>query len=62
MVVIPLNPDELTYAEMRQVLESTNLIKVRINGFINGRTCTNGRKQKINLKDVESVASPTVSL
>ena len=50
-VVIPLDPDELIYAERRQALEYVNLIKKKINGFIKGRTCANGSKQKISLKE-----------
>ena len=32
-VVIPLNPDELTYSESRQALESFNLIKEKEIGW-----------------------------
>ena len=39
-----------------------NVRKGEINGIINGRTCANGIKQKSNLKEVESVASPTIFL
>ena len=39
-----------------------NLIKEKINEIIKGRTCKNWSKQKILLKDGESVKQPTVSL
>ena len=61
-VIIILNPDELTNSERRQALESVNLIKYKINWIIKGRTCANGRKKKMYLKEEESVASTMVSL
>ena len=60
-VVIPLNPDEITYAKMRQALYSVNLIKEKINGIIKVRTCANGSKKRY-LKYGKSVASLTVFL
>ena len=39
-----------------------NLIKEKRTGEIKGHTCANGSKQRLYLKENESVASPTVSL
>ena len=61
-VVIQLKPDEIIDVERRQSIEAVNIIKEQINGIIKGRTCANGIKQKSNLKEVESVASPTIFL
>ena len=38
-MVIPLNPDELTYTEKRQALEDVNISKEKINRIIKGITC-----------------------
>ena len=59
-MVVPLNPDELTDSETRQALEAMNLINKKIYGIIKGITYANGRRQKIFLKEGESVASPTI--
>ena len=61
-MVIPLNTDKLTDAEMKQALEAVNLIKEKRNCIIKGRTCANGNNQKRYLKEGISVASPRVSL
>ena len=49
-VVIPFNPDELTDAEMREEIETANLIKEELNGIIKGITYANGSNKKICLK------------
>ena len=53
-VVIPLNTDELTDAERRQVLEAASLIKEKRNGIIKGRTWENGSNQKRYFKERDS--------
>ena len=50
-VVVPLNPDELTGAEIRQALKSVDLIKEERSVIIKGITCANGIKQRIYLKE-----------
>ena len=61
-MVIPLKPDKLEYTESSKALEAGKLVKEIINGVINGRTCPNGSKQKVYLKEVKLVASSTVLL
>ena len=62
MVVIPLDPDELTDAERVKSLEAVSLVKEKINGVMKVITCKNGSKKKGYLKEGGSLASPTVSL
>ena len=61
-VIGEVNPDELTPEQKKQALAAVNLIKLKRNGNIKGRTCANGSKQRRYLRDGESVSSPTVSL
>ena len=51
LVVIPLNPDEITDVERRQSLEAVNLIKEIINVIIKGRSCANGSNQNRYFKE-----------
>ena len=57
-----VDPKTLTEEEKQQALDAVNLIKEKRTGEIKGRTCANGSKQHLYLKENESVASPTVSL
>ena len=43
-------------------MDAVNLIDHKRDGRVKGRSCLNGSKQKLYLKEFESVASPTVSL
>ena len=61
-VVGPVNPDELTFEEKIRALEAINLIAEKRDGRIKGRTCSNGSKQRKNMKDGENFSSPTVLL
>ena len=61
-VVDGVDPKTLTEEEKQQALDAVNLIKEKRTGEIKGRTCANGSKQHLYLKENESVASPTVSL
>ena len=61
-VCIPIDPDTLTKEDMEQALGAVNLIEKKRNGDIKARTCGNGSKQRLYLKEGESVASPTLSV
>ena len=43
-VVIPTCPDKLSSREKSEALEAVNLIKMKRDGNIKGRTCANGAK------------------
>jgi len=58
----PINPDLLSNEEKSMALEAVNLIKLKRDGNLKGRTCANGKKQRRFVKDGEIVSSPTVSL
>ena len=61
-VVLPQDPTKLASTEKREALEAVNLIKENLTGIIKGRTCANGSKQRIVLKDGEDFVSPMMSL
>ena len=61
-VVVPVNPDTLTPEQLEKALDLVNLIKEKRDGTIKGRSCANGSKQRMYLKEFESVSSPTVLL
>ena len=55
-------PDILSVEDKAKALNAVKLVKLKIDGKINGRTCADGSKQKRYFGKDESVASPTVSL
>ena len=61
-VVAPIKRKDITPEQMKRVMEIVNLIKKKRNGVMKGRCCFNGSKQKKFLNELESIASPTVSL
>jgi hypothetical protein len=61
-VVLPVAANTLTEKEKKEALPAVNLIKEKRTGELKGRTCANGSKQHLYLKEDESVASPTVSV
>ena len=61
-VVVPIDVGALTYKEKGRALEAVNLIKDKRDGKIKGRTCADAIKQKIFLKEDESIALPAVSV
>ena len=61
-VVAPIKRRDITPEQMKRVMEIVNLIKKKRNGVMKGRCCLNGSKQKKFLNELESIASPTVSL
>ena len=61
-VVEPIDPDTLSVEEKKRALGAVNIIEQKRDGRIKARTCANGSKQRMYLKEDESVASPTVSL
>ena len=61
-VVTEIDPDMLSDEEKGRALDAVNIIELKRDGRIKGRSCANGSKQKLYLKEFDSVASPTVSL
>ena len=60
--VTEINPDSITEEEKKKALDAVNLIELKRDGRVKGRSCANGSKQRRYLKEYDSVASPTVSL
>ena len=62
-VVVPVDPDVLSQEAKNMALDAVNLVELKRDGkILKGRTCANGSKQRMYLKEYESVASPTVML
>ena len=61
-VVTEINLDSLTVEEKKKALDAVNLIELKQDGRVKGRSCANGSKQRGYLKEYDSVASPAVSL
>ena len=61
-VVVEINPDILTVEEKKKALDAVNLIELKRDGRVKARSCANGSKQRMYLKEYDSVASPTVTL
>ena len=61
-VVEAVDVRTLSMEQRRSALEAVNLIQEKRSGLIKGRTCANGSKQKLYIKDGEFYSSPTVSL
>ena len=57
-----INPDVIYSSDKEKVLGEVNIIKKEIYGTTKGRTCENGSKQRLYLREVKIVASLTVSL
>ena len=47
----PINNEELSSEDRKTLLETVNQIKEKLCGNIKGRTCENGIRQKIYLKE-----------
>ena len=61
-VVQAVDTNTLTDEMKSKALDAVNLIKIKRDGKIKGRSCLNGSKQRKYLKQYESVTSPTASL
>ena len=61
-VFLPVEAKSLTAQEKKEALPAVNLIKEKRTGKLKGRTCANGRKQHLYLKEDESVAPPLYPL
>ena len=61
-VVEAIKHTDLSEKDKRTALDAVNLIKVKNNGTVKGRTCANGSKERYYLAEGDSVASPTASL
>ena len=57
-----ITPESLSEEDKYRALDAVNLIDLKRDGRVKGRSCLNGSKQKQYLKEFESVTSPTVSL
>jgi hypothetical protein len=56
-----LNPDSLTHDQKRHALRAVNLIKIKRDGKVKGRTCADGSTQRKYVPRDEA-SSPTLSL
>ena len=61
-VVEAIDKSSLTEKDKKTALDAINLIKIKKNGTVKGRTCANGSKERYFLGKDDSVASPTASL
>ena len=61
-VVTEINPDTIPEVEKKKVLDAVNLIELKRDGRVKARSCANRSKQRMYLKEYDTVASPTVSL
>ena len=57
-VLRAIDPDLMSTEDKKKALNAINLIKKKRDGTIKGRTCADGSKQHLYLKEHESVASP----
>ena len=57
-----ISPEYLTTENKKRALDEVNLIDLKQDGRVKGRSCLNGSKQKKYLKEFDSVVLPTVSL
>jgi len=56
------NPDTIPEVEKKKALDAVNFIELKRNGRVKARSYANGSKQRMYLKEYDTVASPTVSL
>ena len=61
-IVTQIDPDTLTVEEKKKALNAVNIIELKRDGIVKARPCANGSKQRIYLKEYDTVASPAVSL
>ena len=61
-VIEAISHDILTDEDKRKALDAVNIIELKRDGRLKGRSCANGSKQRSYLSEYDSVASPTVSL
>ena len=61
-VIEAIEYDSISEVERRKALDAVNLIELKRDGRLKGRSCANGSKQRSYLTEYDSVASPTVSL
>ena len=60
-VIEAIDYNTLTDGEKKKALDAVNIIELKRDGRLKGRSCANGSKQRSYLTEYESVASPTVS-
>ena len=61
-VIEAIEYNKISEEERRKALDAVNLIELKRDGRLKGRSCANGSKQRSYLTEFDSVASPTVSL
>ena len=61
-VIEAIDYDTISDEERRKALDAVNLIELKRDGRLKGRSCANGSKQRSYLTEYDTVASPTVSL
>ena len=60
-VIEAIDYNTLTDGDKKKALDAVNIIELKRDGRLKGRSCANGSKQRSYLTEYESVASPTVS-
>ena len=60
-VIEAIDYNTLTDGDKKKALDAVNIIELKRDGRLKGRSCANGSKQRAYLTEYESVASPTVS-
>ena len=61
-MVEAIDYNSLADDDKKKALDAVNIIELKRDGRVKGRSCANGSKQRSYLTEYESVASPTVSL
>ena len=61
-MVEAIDYDSLADDDRKKALDAVNIIELKRDGRVKGRSCANGSKQRSYLTEYESVTSPTVSL
>ena len=61
-VIRTISYDTLTNEDKRKALDAVNIIELKRDGRLKGRSCANGSKQRSYLSEYDLVASSTVSL
>ena len=61
-VIEAIDYESISKDERNKALDAVNLIELKRDGRLKGRSCANGSKQRSYLTEYDSVASPTVSL
>ena len=61
-VIEAISHESLSDEDKSKTLDAVNIIELKRDGRLKGRSCANGSKQRSYLNEFDSVASATVSL